>query len=120
MRRRIFWFLVIINVATTIPLVLFLPETCRQIVEDGSIPPPRICNNLTDSTRFKNRRLKGLPIDLVKQEELHKKFKLTIPNPLWTLRILANPASAILVLTLSLGESSDYKFHGNYYRLTDV
>ncbi|KAG4027607.1 hypothetical protein MFRU_028g00290 [Monilinia fructicola] len=104
----IFWFLLIISAATLIPLVLFLPETCRQVVDDGSIPPPLICSNLTDSIRFKNRRLKGIPIDQEKQAELRRKFRLTIPNPLSTLRVLADPASALLVLTLSLANVCYY------------
>ena len=36
----IFWFLLILSTASFIPLVLFLPETSRSIVADGSIPPP--------------------------------------------------------------------------------
>ncbi|RAL63908.1 hypothetical protein DID88_003096 [Monilinia fructigena] len=104
----IFWFLLIISAATLIPLVLFLPETCRQVVDDGSIPPPLICSNISDSIRFKNRRLKGIPIDQDKQAELRKRFRLTVPNPLSTLRVLADPASALLVLTLSLANVCYY------------
>lgn len=35
--RSIFWFLVITSGATVVLIVLFLPETCRHIVGDGSI-----------------------------------------------------------------------------------
>ncbi|KAJ4145919.1 hypothetical protein LMH87_004750 [Akanthomyces muscarius] len=104
----IFWFLVIMSAATLVPLVLFLPETCRQIVDDGSIPAPLLCQNLTDAIRFKDGHLRGIPVDYEKQAELHKKFRLAVPNPLWTLRILANPASALLVLTLSLANVCYY------------
>ena len=37
---RIFWFLLILSIAAFIPLFLFLPETCRKIVGNGSVPPP--------------------------------------------------------------------------------
>ncbi|KAI3339398.1 major facilitator superfamily domain-containing protein [Ustulina deusta] len=104
----IFWFLLIIYTATLILLVLFLPETCRQVVDDGSIPPPFICSNLSDSIRFKNRRLKGIPIDEDKKAELRRRFSLAIPNPLSTIRIFADPASALLILTLSLANVCYY------------
>jgi multidrug resistance protein len=36
----IFWFLLILSVVAFVFLALFLPETCRNIVGDGSVPPP--------------------------------------------------------------------------------
>jgi MFS family permease len=38
--HSIFWFLLIFSVFVFVPLALFLPETSRKIVGDGSIPPP--------------------------------------------------------------------------------
>ncbi|WVQ77779.1 hypothetical protein IAR50_007469 [Cryptococcus sp. DSM 104548] len=38
--RSVFWFLVIATCIALIPLVLFMPETLRSLVGDGSIPPP--------------------------------------------------------------------------------
>ncbi|ODN98058.1 hypothetical protein I350_07700 [Cryptococcus amylolentus CBS 6273] len=38
--RSVFWFLVIATCVALIPLVLFMPETLRSLVGDGSIPPP--------------------------------------------------------------------------------
>ncbi|KAK7001453.1 MFS domain-containing protein [Favolaschia claudopus] len=38
--RAIFWFLCIVSAACAIVLILFLPETLRSIVGNGSIPPP--------------------------------------------------------------------------------
>ncbi|OCF45038.1 hypothetical protein I317_01089 [Kwoniella heveanensis CBS 569] len=40
--RSIFWFLAIATGVVLIPLILFLPETLRSIVGDGSIPPPAL------------------------------------------------------------------------------
>ncbi len=39
--RSIFWFLTISASITLVLVVLFLPETCRPIVGDGSIRPPK-------------------------------------------------------------------------------
>lgn len=38
--KWIFWFLAIFARLFFIPMLLFMPETCRKIVGDGSIPPP--------------------------------------------------------------------------------
>ncbi|TDZ49699.1 Itaconate transport protein [Colletotrichum trifolii] len=40
--RSIFWFLAIFSGLFFAALILFFPETCRTIVDDGSIRPPRL------------------------------------------------------------------------------
>jgi len=40
--RSIFWFLVIATGVCFIVMLLFMPETLRAMVGDGSIPPPRL------------------------------------------------------------------------------
>ncbi|ODO09248.1 hypothetical protein I350_02848 [Cryptococcus amylolentus CBS 6273] len=40
--RSIFWFLVIATGVILVPLTLFLPETLRSLVGNGSIPPPKL------------------------------------------------------------------------------
>ncbi|KAF4837458.1 Itaconate transport protein [Colletotrichum siamense] len=40
--RAIFWFLAILSGVFFIALLLFFPETCRRIVDDGSVRPPRL------------------------------------------------------------------------------
>ncbi|CAK5272586.1 unnamed protein product [Mycena citricolor] len=42
--RAIFWFLCISSGICAVVLILFLPETLRTIVGNGSIPPPKIYN----------------------------------------------------------------------------
>lgn len=44
--RSIFWFLTIGAGVNFILLVTLLPETCRKVVGDGSIPPPPVCRSL--------------------------------------------------------------------------
>ncbi|KAL0944978.1 MFS multidrug transporter [Colletotrichum truncatum] len=40
--RSIFWFLAILSGVFFVALLLFFPETCRKIVDDGSIRPPKL------------------------------------------------------------------------------
>lgn len=40
--RSIFWFLAIYAVVVAVGTIGFLPETCRKLVQDGSIPPPKL------------------------------------------------------------------------------
>jgi len=44
--RSIFWFLCISAAVCALVMILFLPETLRRIVGNGSVPPPRILRPL--------------------------------------------------------------------------
>ncbi|KAK0264544.1 hypothetical protein LTR35_017348 [Friedmanniomyces endolithicus] len=104
----IFWFLLILSVAFFIPIALFLPETCRKIVGDGSFPPPWTSANFTDSIRYRKRARNGITIDEAKAAELRKNHKLSIPNPIGTLVVLADFESAILLITNGIGIACFY------------
>ncbi|KAE9368108.1 MFS general substrate transporter [Stipitochalara longipes BDJ] len=99
----IFWFLLIFSSAVFIPLILFMPETCRNVVDNGSIPPPLFSRNITDTVRHKHRVQKGLIFNEAKQEEMSKKYRFRLPNPLSTLEVLLNLESAILLIATGLG-----------------
>ncbi|TGO44625.1 hypothetical protein BOTNAR_0778g00030 [Botryotinia narcissicola] len=92
-----FWFLLIYSCIVFIPLILFLPETCRNLVDDGSIPPPSLCINTTDHIRHLNRRKKGISLDAEKFTALRKNYKLQVPNPLSTLKVLADKDAGLLL-----------------------
>jgi hypothetical protein len=96
-KSRIFWFLLIFSGTYFVPLFLFLPETCRNIVGDGSVPPPKSSWNLSDHIRFRNRAKNGIPIDKAKVQALRKNYKITFPNPLSTLRILTELELVLLL-----------------------
>ncbi|KAK0246682.1 hypothetical protein LTS09_018178 [Friedmanniomyces endolithicus] len=87
---------------------LFLPETCRKIVGDGSFPPPWTSANFTDSIRYRKRARNGTTIDEAKAAELRKNHKLSIPNPIGTLVVLADFESAILLITNGIGIACFY------------
>lgn len=93
----IFWFLLILSGACFVPLFLFLPETSRKVVGDGSIPPPWTSWNLADVIRHRNRARRGLTVDQEELSKLHASVRISFPNPLSTLVIFGN-LEAVLVL----------------------
>jgi MFS family permease len=99
----IFWFLLIFSAVVFIPLILFMPETCRNVVDNGSIPPPFFSQNITDTIRHRHRKEKGLIIDEAKRAGLAAKYKFRLPNPLSTLKVLLDLESAILLVATGLG-----------------
>jgi len=99
----LFWFLLIFSTAVFVPLMLFMPETCRNVVDNGSIPPPLFSKNISDSIRHKNRAKAGLTFDVAKQRELQKKYRLRVPNPLSTLFVVLDLETAIILFTTGLG-----------------
>jgi len=94
----IFWFLLILGLSIGIPLFFFLPETCRKVVDDGSIPQPPWSWSITDVIRHKRRMGRGIAIDMVKQERLSKNIRFRLQNPIPTLRILADTESLIVLV----------------------
>lgn len=99
----IFWFLLIFSAAVFIPLILFMPETCRNVVDNGTIPPPLLSQNITDAIRHRHRAQQGLTFDQAKQEQIAQKYRFRLPNPLSTLRVLLDVESAILLVCTGLG-----------------
>jgi hypothetical protein len=107
-RSRIFWFLLILSCAFFVPFALFFPETCRKLVGDGSVPPPWTSANLSDKARFAKRAKQGILVDEAKKAELRKNYRLTIPNPLSTLIVLADLESAMILVSAGIGFACFY------------
>lgn len=99
----IFWFLFIFSAAVFIPLILFLPETCRKVVDNGSIPPPLFSQNITDMIRHKRRAKAGLTYDEAKHAEIKRNYKFRLPSPLPTLAVLLDLESACILIATGLG-----------------
>jgi len=95
--KWIFGFLAILAVVYFIPLLLFFPETGRNIVGDGTIPPPAWNRSLMNVINEKKRMKQGITPDYAKRDELAKKRHIRFPNPLATL-IVATEKEAALVL----------------------
>lgn len=90
------------------PMFIFLPETCRKIVGDHSVPPPRTSANVTDHIRFANRARQGIVVDEEKMNKLRQNYKFTVPNPLSTIKILADPESAMILFAAGLALACFY------------
>ncbi|KAJ5704146.1 hypothetical protein N7493_011284 [Penicillium malachiteum] len=98
----IFWFLLIFGGTFFTCLALFLPETCRKVVGDGSVPPPPLNNSVTDVIRHKRRMKKGVSPDPEHISEVRKNYKLQIPSPWPTLRVCLDLETSLILLTTGL------------------
>ena len=97
--HAIFWFLFIASSLFFVGLVLWLPETCRSVVGDGSIPPPPWNRPLADilGSRRRFRRLADHEADspdpTPTRTTARKPVKLAD-----AFRILKSPESALIIL----------------------
>lgn len=89
----IFWFCAIFVALWLIPWTLAVPETCRAVVGDGSIPPPRWNMTLIDFVRCRGA---------VVRPESAPRVKLRIPNPLRTLYIVFRKEESIILIVSAI------------------
>ncbi|KAF2009885.1 MFS general substrate transporter [Aaosphaeria arxii CBS 175.79] len=94
--RSIFWFLAIYGVVLLIVFLVFLPETCRNVVGNGSIPATGLNQSVIGYIQQrKNRNSGGETESTITPAE---KRKFVMPNPLLTLKILGEKESCIVLL----------------------
>ena len=98
--RSIFWFLTIFAFSFFLPLLLFYPETCRNVVGDGSIPPPAWNRSYLNYRHEKARAEAGFPPDelYALRDSLDGKRRIKIPNPLATLKLLFELPTGLILL----------------------
>ena len=103
--RWLFWFLAILAVVYSIPLAVSFPETGRNVVGNGSIPPPAW--NMSLLNYLKSRRIEhddALSRTVSRQEkkaaraELASRRKLRWPNPLKTVHIILEKDVGMILL----------------------
>jgi MFS family permease len=93
--RSTFWFLVIYAGVLLVLFVFFFPETCRNIVGNGSIPPTGLNRSVISCIQArKNRLQRPSDVEFIKPP----KRKFTLPNPLVTFRICLEKESGIILL----------------------
>lgn len=92
----IFWFLAIFVAVWLCPWIFTVPESCRNVVGNGSVVPPRPWNRpVMDLLRGgKNRSWQV--------ERTDTKPKLRFPNPLKTLVVVRDKESCLILLTCTL------------------
>lgn len=114
--RAIFWFLVIFVGVLLIPLLLFFPETGRNVVGNGSIPPQLWNRDLLGIIREWQERSKMDEFRRTQTRESSRSARgalkaqrpLRFPNPLSSLKILREKDVALLLLYNSLVYSAFY------------
>ncbi|WWC60004.1 uncharacterized protein I303_102567 [Kwoniella dejecticola CBS 10117] len=98
--RSIFWFLTIATCVVLIPLVLFLPETLRSLVGDGSIPPPAL--NTSPIILLQQRKMKKDLAEKGEVEEVIEKPPRKPYQPLSAFMILFTPEILLIFIFASL------------------
>ncbi|KAF1829805.1 MFS general substrate transporter [Decorospora gaudefroyi] len=91
--RSIFWFLAIFSGLLCVVFVFLFPETCRNVVGNGSVSPQGV--NCSVISYMQQRKLVKLTPDRIMPKP--KRPKTPWPNPLVTFRILAEKESGILL-----------------------
>lgn len=100
----IFWFLAILAITFFTPMLIFMPETCRKIVGDGSVPPPTWNRSLMNHINEKKRLRAGLGApDYAERDALRKKRgPVRFPNPLGTLKVAAEKEGFLVLFFASI------------------
>ena len=75
-------------------------------MHNGSIPPPPLCKNVSDSIRHRNRSVAGIAVNESLRAKLQQGKSFHLPNPLATLRILGDFESALLLGSLGIGKQN--------------
>ncbi|KAF2501610.1 MFS general substrate transporter [Lophium mytilinum] len=86
--HSVFWFLLICTGVVFVPCAIFFAETCRAVVEDGSVPPPKWRRCYLNTKLERRLMAEGQPVLYEKRDELERKRKLRFPNPLETVKIV--------------------------------
>lgn len=107
--RWIFWFLTILGGVTCVLYAFFMPETCRNIVGDGSIRPHRFYRTFWQLMKesYQRRKAKGSGGDLALQQTTSHasqmpKLDIKRPNPFRSLRILFELEMFLLLMYSSI------------------
>ncbi|KAJ5168320.1 uncharacterized protein N7482_003914 [Penicillium canariense] len=98
----IFWFLLIFSGIFFLLIMLFLPETCRKVVGDGSIPPPSTHTSISDIIRHRKREKKGETVSPEEIAETRKNFAFCFPSPIPTLKVATDLETGAILLTTGL------------------
>jgi MFS family permease len=96
--RSIFWFLAIFGASLFVIFIFLFPETCRNVVGNGSIPAKGVNQSIIGYLQQRKRAsVAGLP-ESTRPCSSIKTSKIQFPNPLTTLKILREKESALVLL----------------------
>lgn len=104
--RSIFWFCFIFSAGVLIPYVLTVPETCRTIVGNGSIPAQgwnvTVLDIIQRSRRKRRAQRNNSMSDQLSPQDLLPKPKLRLPNPLRALAVAFDKGVGLIIFYNSL------------------
>ncbi|TWU76566.1 hypothetical protein ED733_007898 [Metarhizium rileyi] len=84
----IFWFCAVFVSVWLVHWVLSVPETCRNVVGNGSVPPPRWNMTVIDLLR---------PDGVKQRPASTPRVKMRMPNPLRTLSVVFNKEEGLIL-----------------------
>jgi multidrug resistance protein len=104
--RSIFWFLVIVAGCFLVPFALTVPETGRNVVGNGSVPPQGWNMTILEWLRLRREEKSGNGLSRsdtaegrrLTQAELARTRKLRWPNPLKTIHIIMEKDMAVVLI----------------------
>ncbi|KJZ70925.1 hypothetical protein HIM_09676 [Hirsutella minnesotensis 3608] len=105
--RSTFWFLAIAAGVFLVIYLPFVPETARNIVGNGSIPPPRLSSSLLSRAK----RSKSSRDEESAEPNLNAKkppFRIPVPNLFAAVRIIFEKDVGLLMLFMSLFVMANY------------
>lgn len=122
--RAIFWFLMIASGVYLVAYIIFVPETCRKIVGNGSIPPRGWSKSVLDISKgSKRRRMDSNDSEAIPDGQSTRSSRIRFPNPIAALRIIVEKDVAIVMLFASMMVTGFYTimvpispvFHATYH-----
>lgn len=103
--RWIFWFLVILSGTAFGLFAAFMPETCRNIVDDGSLRPPKAYRTLwqlADAALKARRARRDQPLELTTSRISKRSLHLKRPDVFKALAILRGKEMSLLLLSSAI------------------
>ena len=108
--RWIFWFLVIAAGAFMVPFIITFPETGRNVVGNGSVPPQGWNMSVLNYLQTRKAQRTAPPLERTisresnrqAQQKLAQKRKLRFPNPLGTLHVIMEKDVSLLLFYNSI------------------
>ncbi|KAL9619131.1 MAG: hypothetical protein Q9160_006220 [Pyrenula sp. 1 TL-2023] len=95
--RSIFWFLTIFGAVLFALNLAFFPETCRNVVGDGSVPPPKWNRSLLNHIHERRMRREGMTPNFAERDGLAKSRRIRFPNPMSSIKVLARKEQLLLL-----------------------
>lgn len=106
--HSIFWFLFIAAAVILLLMIFLLPETCRKVVDDGSVPPPKWRRTYLNARVERRLMRDGQAIDYGRRDEMARSRQIRFPNPLNTVQILFTREAGFALCYIGLVCSSYY------------